>query len=332
MSLEDLMPDTGETLISYYQGDESIGAYVLQDGKTEYIELPVSTTDLSEIIRKLHFTLERSVASPIGHHLSPAAEMYLGEAYHTLIEPLEPSIAHYRVRIIANDMMAQLPIVALGDRNRGWLKDKRRIRFVSDPSRSRRIPTTSRSFSQSDNAVLAVPSATLPMVAAEAEAIGYAFDSANCQVGVDATRAQLARALQDCDGFVHIATHASRSSENPVFSRLLMNDGPYFLFDLFGTGIKARLVTLSGCQTAAPGLYYGNSLSLAKAFQQAGARYVLASLWQVSDRVAKTFMTAFYRQLKESDDVSDSYYYAIDYLQQRTPNPAHWGGFVLLEE
>lgn len=329
-SVETLMPAPGETLVSFFEGEQSIGAYLSSQDTTSYIDLKVTPAQLSESIRKLYFVLEKSITSPIEHAPSRAAEAYLHEVYEKLFEPLESSIVTERIRLVASGLIAQLPIMALGGSESGWLKDKYHISLVADPSRVASRPSTELPFRLSQSAVLAVPSATLPMVEAEAEAIIGAFTECKQFVGKQATRRHVADALQSSDGFVHLATHASRSSENPVFSRLLMSDGPFFLFDLFGTGIKARLVTLSGCQTAAPGLYYGNSLSLAKAFQQAGARHVLASLWQVSDAVAMTFMTAFYRHLKDSDSVSESYYYAVSYIQQLTPNPAHWGGFVLL--
>jgi CHAT domain-containing protein len=328
-----LLPRSEETLVTFFEDDQSIGAYLFDDGATRYVDLELPSRELTGLIRKLHFLLERSVAATTQDSNPQACEAYLEELWRRLFAPLVPCVAHGTLRVVLTGPVSQLPIIALGGSSTGWLKDRYRVRLVADPAqRAADAESTHRPFNRAANAVLAVPSPTLPMVDEEAAAIGAAFPGSTGDIGLPVTRERLAQALESCDGFVHIATHASRSSENPVFSRLLMSDGPFFLFDLFGTGIKARLVTLSGCQTAAPGLYYGNSLSLARAFQQAGARYVLASLWQVSDRVAMTFMTAFYQHLKDSDNVSESYYYAVNYLQRLTSNPAHWGGFVLLED
>ena len=109
-----------------------------------------------------------------------------------------------------------------------------------------------------------------------------------------------------------------------------MSDGPFFPFDLFEIGLKAELVTLSGCQTAAPGLDYGNSFSLAKSFLQAGSRFVLASLWQVSDKVSGEFMKKFYQELKNTNNIFDSYKMAVDEISLQYENPAFWSSFVLL--
>ena len=168
------------------------------------------------------------------------------------------------------------------------------------------------------------------MVEVEASRIGKIFKKYRLYLGDKADGHNLVKELCRPSGFAHIAAHASRSSENPLFSRILLSDGPFFPFDLFKSGIKTDLVTLSGCQTAAPGLYYGNSFSLAKAFYQAGARYVLASLWPVSDRVSLIFMTEFYERLAQGTNVFEAYKGATREIIRIIDNPAYWSSFILL--
>ena len=180
------------------------------------------------------------------------------------------------------------------------------------------------------NSLFAVSSDNLPLIAEEGKQIEKLFSNVKAYYNEAANRETLISELQNSDGFVHIAAHAARASENPLFSRILLGDGPFFPFDLFGSGIKARLVTLSGCQTAAPGLYYGNSFSLAKAFYQAGSRFVLASLWPVSDRLSMIFMKEFYKKLAEGDDIFSAYKTALTNTQKVVDNPAFWAAFILL--
>ncbi len=61
---------------------------------------------------------------------------------------------------------------------------------------------------------------------------------------------------------------------------------------------EAGLVMLSACESAAPedGTAFGG-LGLAGAFVDAGARTVIATVWPIEDRAARTFATAFYREL-----------------------------------
>ena len=64
--------------------------------------------------------------------------------------------------------------------------------------------------------------------------------------------------------------------------------------------LDADLVTLSACETAAGGGELGGEglTGLTRAFQYAGARTVLASLWSIADGSTAELMTRFYRHLR----------------------------------
>ncbi len=71
--------------------------------------------------------------------------------------------------------------------------------------------------------------------------------------------------------------------------------------------LDADLVSLSACRTAVRELHRGEGLmSLSRAFQYAGARSVLASLWSVADDATAELMIRFYRNLRagKTKDVS----------------------------
>lgn len=101
--------------------------------------------------------------------------------------------------------------------------------------------------------------------------------------------------------------------------------------DLSGT----ELVVLSACETGLGDLV-GNEgvFGLQRAFKLAGAKYVLMSLWNVSDQSTYEFMTAFYREwLERKSDIPTAYQNAQLQLrkQYNLPfNPALWAGFVLV--
>jgi CHAT domain-containing protein len=64
--------------------------------------------------------------------------------------------------------------------------------------------------------------------------------------------------------------------------------------------IDADLVTLSACETALGQELAGEGIvGLTRAFHYAGARTVLASLWNVTDRSTAELMKRFYGGLKE---------------------------------
>ncbi len=328
--LNDLLgPD--ETVISYTDVGGNIGAFCGNKDRIGYLDLGRKTADLEELIQKTHFVFEGAVfGMQESQQARDAADAYLTELYDALVAPFEGKVGNNRLLVVAEGPIGQVPFGALKTRNGRPLCETRKVRLTVNPQDLIDRGRNKSSFRGNRNAIFAVSSDVLPAVGTEAERIARTFKGAGKYIDRSATREGLISELNAADGFIHIAAHASRSSENPLFSRILMGDGPFFPFDLFETGVRARLVTLSGCQTAAPGLYYGNSFSLAKAFYQAGARHVLASLWPVSDKLSMVFMTGFYRTLFQTDDVVISFDRAVDELRKLTDNPALWGSFVLL--
>ncbi len=103
-------------------------------------------------------------------------------------------------------------------------------------------------------------------------------------------------------GYLHLAVHSLLNNEQPYYSALLLapevaSDGLLQTFEIASTHLNARLVTLSGCETALGKMVRGEGLlGLRRAFLQAGARSVLVSLWSVEDSSAD-FMEEFYKNL-----------------------------------
>lgn len=329
-NIRDFLQDD-ETVINYLENDSGIGAFCVTSGKTEYVELPVSRSDLALILRKLHFIFE-SVVSGItdADETGQVSESYLRELYDILIAPLKARIAGKKLIIVADGYFGQIPFNALKDGSGNYLINEYQVCLAVNPGDICHRRRTPPDITNKQHAVFAVSSDLLPAISIEARQIKNIFEGSHLYLDREANRVNLLREAAKATGFIHIAAHASRASENPLFSRILMGDGPFFPFDLFQSGLKAGLVTLSGCQTAAPGLYYGNSFSLAKAFYQAGSRYVLATLWPVADRVSTLFMIKFYKSLSEKKEIFNAYYSAVSELAEVTGNPAFWSSFVLL--
>jgi CHAT domain-containing protein len=93
---------------------------------------------------------------------------------------------------------------------------------------------------------------------------------------------------------------------------------------------------LSACETGLGALTAGEGvLGLRRAFQAAGARTVIMSLWSVEDRATRRWMEALYRarvgqQLDTADAVRQA---SLTVLRERrtrgqTTNPFYWAGFV----
>ena len=99
---------------------------------------------------------------------------------------------------------------------------------------------------------------------------------------------------------------------------------------------NTELVVLSACETGLGDIETGEGIyGLQRAFQLAGARYVLVSLWSVDDQRTAEFMTDFFRRhLSEGQSIPAAYQATQTAMRKRynTPfNPRAWAGFVLLE-
>jgi len=77
---------------------------------------------------------------------------------------------------------------------------------------------------------------------------------------------------------------------------------------------------------------------LQRAFQIAGARNLMMSLWKVSDKVTREFMVGFYAQILRKDSKGKSvtmekaFSFAVENIRQKYPDPYYWGAFVLVGE
>ena len=184
----------------------------------------------------------------------------------------------------------------------------------------------------------------LPATRYEAETIAQLVEpgSRHVRTGFDANRdAILNHELSDFR-FVHFATHGRIDARYPLLSWLAFSrfdetgaarDGLVRLHDIYDLELNAELVTMSACETALGREISGEGLTgLVQGFMYAGARSVLASLWQVPDRATAELMGSFYRNLLEADQAPAE---ALRNAQlelssrKRFQHPYYWSAFVL---
>ncbi len=324
--------EVNELLVSFVAPERgAVGAFCATRERLTYVPLGIDREELRRRVWELYYVLEKAVMTgQRDDRAADATAYYLTGLHEVLAAPVLRTDERERVLLLTDGIFAQVPYAILQNSDGEALWRQHDLRVIVNPADMAASPRPAVTFAERQNSVFAVLSERLPAVEQEARGICRIFDRAALHIDSDATAERFKAELKRSDGFIHLATHASRSSENPLFSRIMLSDGPFFPFDLFATGIRAELVALSGCQTAASGLYYGHSFSLARAFYQAGSRFVLASLWPVSDRVSEAFMRQFYEHLKESNDVPQAYRAAMAATAEAVGNPAFWGAFVLL--
>ncbi len=177
----------------------------------------------------------------------------------------------------------------------------RELLIVGDP-----LPPAPGEVSAFARTVLGDAPAPLRFAAREISGIRALFPAGNGIVltGADATPARLREAAASGPfRLVHFAAHGLFNERRPQFSGLLLSpdaagEGFLSLGEIFALELESEQVVLATCSSALGEHVSGEGLvGLTRAFHYAGARSVVASLWEVSDRTSADFMRSFYREM-----------------------------------
>lgn len=143
---------------------------------------------------------------------------------------------------------------------------------------------------------------------------------------------------------IHIAAHSFIDDQNDSTAYIAFhqaNQEENFLLsipEIYGLDLEADMVALSSCQTGIGAIQRGEGvMSLARAFNFAGSKSILASQWSISDQSSFFIMKSFYSYLKEGMPKDKALQKAkMDYLsndQTSSPAyriPAYWAAIVLV--
>ena len=179
----------------------------------------------------------------------------------------------------------------------------------------------------------------LPFAEQELHAIGRTFPGrTRILSGRSARESGLREAGAAQYPVLHFATHGLVSDVQPKRSGLLLSpeageDGLLQMGEIYGLGLKANLVVLSACQTALGREITGEGLiGLSRAFFYAGARSVVATLWNLNDRFAAEFVQRFYQELNEGRSSEEALRRAkLAYVSHaQYSHPFYWSSLVVM--
>jgi CHAT domain-containing protein len=156
----------------------------------------------------------------------------------------------------------------------------------------------------------------------------------------EATEERIKSEPLDTYDMLHFAVHVAVDNEHPDRTALVLSDGPRSAEDgllqareIAHLRLRAKLVILSGCNTGSPVFQSSfDNASLVRAFLFAGARSVVATLWNIDDTFTAYLMGQFYRYLTQGTDVGSALAGAKRDAIRKYGNsgPSLWAGFRLI--
>jgi len=113
---------------------------------------------------------------------------------------------------------------------------------------------------------------------------------------------------------------------------LFANQEFYNIADAALLGLKnTQLITLSACQTAMNSYLEGQEISgMAYVLERAGARAVMATLWNAADAETANLMADFYQSLGDGDSQAAALREAKLKMVERRLHPYFWSPFILI--
>jgi hypothetical protein len=139
----------------------------------------------------------------------------------------------------------------------------------------------------------------LPGARAEAEWLAARFPLSHTRRGDDQAGATETLRLMQEHAIAHFTCHGSHEFAHPSRSGLLLRDGMLSIPRIAALDLShAELAFLSACQTALGGVrLLDESVHLSAAFQLAGYRHVIGTLWTVADRSSADVVAEIYTAL-----------------------------------
>lgn len=292
-------------------------------------------------------------------------QQYLIDLYKILIEPVKaklPKNAEDVITVIPQAELFKVPFAALTDPSGRLLIEDHTLAVVpaigvfrATQKLAADLPAGNDSLFAFGNPKINIVSGlgALPYAEREVKKISELFgaDKSFVKIGIEATKSTL-RQNAAKSSVIHLATHGLIDEERPMDSAVLLattgdDDGILSVKDILQLPpLKAKLVTLSACQTGRGKITGDGVAGLSRAFIIAGTPSVLVTLWNVDDVMTEYQMEAFYREYLKGEHkaraLRDAQLKTIAFMEKGLivsgpagavkirANPRYWAAFQLI--
>ncbi len=329
---------SNSVLLSYWLTPRQCFAWIVTARAVERVTLPQNEATIQGLVRSYREEILNSARDPLTNPNS--AGWRLSDA---VLGPVVDKIpSESRVIAVLDGPLHDIPLETLPvsrQHPQYWLD---RVSFSVAPSLAS-LTTKAPALTAAPGGILAIGDAApaeryprLPQARAEIEAIENRFPRLRKTVltGADANVERYREERPEQFSFIHFAAHAEANSVTPLDSAVILSlhNGEYKLYarDIANaaTPLRAELVTISGCTSAGAKSYHGEGLiGLEWAFLHAGARSVVAGLWEADDAATARLMNRFYAGLEDGVKPPEALRAAKLDLVRAKRTPYYWGPF-----
>ncbi len=328
-------------LLFYWVGSSRAYAWVVTADRIRFVPLATNAGEIKTLVEAYRSTVVESLGDPLAVNASAGDTLF-----QRLVQPLGDFIPRSsRVVIVPDGALNTLNFETLpvpGERRHYWIED---VEIAVAPSlgslsvKPSLASSTERSMLLIGDPVPTDPKfPSLKYAAAEMKAVSGAFATRAAVYSAEkATPAQYLASQPAKFGIVHFTAHAEANAESPLDSAVILSRdaGGYKLYarDVADRPLSADLVTISACRSAGERTYAGEGLvGFAWAFLRAGARRVIAGLWDVDDRSTAAMMGQVYANLAGGASPSEALRAAkLEMIRSGTvtAKPYYWAPFQL---
>jgi CHAT domain-containing protein/Flp pilus assembly protein TadD len=339
-SLQTLAGRTGSVFLSYWLTPRKSYVWVISSAGIRCVELPPSAK-IEGLVRAHQAAIANVLADPLR-----AGESAGSQLYRLLVAPVVAGLpANARIVIVPDGSLHAVNFETLpvdGVKPHYWIEDAE-IQIapsLASLTTTKPAPSEGRSLLLIGNPAPRAPEyPALGYAGAEMTDIAKHFETRAVSSfdGVSASPASYRAARPEQFTFIHFTAHATANIESPLDSAVILS-GPDQAYKLYARDVAARpltadLVTVSACRSAGERAYSGEGLvGFSWAFLRAGARRVVAGLWDVDDRSTAELMDRMYGALAAGDPPARALRRAkLALIAEGGPaaRPYNWGPFEM---
>ena len=291
-SLGELAAELGRScLVEYVDHGPDLAAVTMVDGRARLHRLGPSA-EVRNILRHLPFAMRRMVQS-VGDRRPETAMAVVDNAAEVferrLLTPIAKVFGDRPLLVVPTGWLQGLPW-SLPPSCRGRPVTVAPSATLWQTARNRPRPRT--------GSVLAIAGPQLPGALTEAQAVAALYPGATLLTGAEASAARVGGMI-GAVAICHLAAHGSVRPDNPLFSSLLLADGPFTVFDLEQVGATPRHVVLAACESGVSKVTPGQEiLGLTATLLSRQTATVVAPVISIDDAETTSLMVGYHRRLR----------------------------------